>query len=253
VNSEATETCDAFLGGRVQLYQPADGYRAGVDPVLLAAATPAQPGQTVLELGCGAGAASLCLHARVTGLSLTGVEMQPLYADLARRNAVLNGADMRVVDADLRHLPSDIKARGFDHVIANPPYYDRACSTSSLNAGRDMALAGDTPLSDWIDVAAKRLAPKGYLTMIQKADRLPDILTPLMARLGSVRVRAIQPRVGRLAELVIVQARKGGRAAFVMEPPLILHEGERHLRDGESYTAQVLTILREGGDLPWGH
>ena len=66
-------------------------------------------------------------------------------------------------------------------------------------------------------------------------------------------MRAIQPRVGRLAELVIVQARKGGRAAFVMEPPLILHEGERHLRDGESYTAQVLTILREGGDLPWGH
>ncbi len=253
MSSEATETCDAFLGGRVQLYQPADGYRAGVDPVLLAAATPAQPGQTVLELGCGAGAASLCLHARVTGLSLTGVEMQPLYADLARRNAVLNGADMRVVDADLRHLPSDIKARGFDHVIANPPYYDRARSTSSINAGRDMALAGDTPLSDWIDVAAKRLAPKGYLTMIQKADRLPDILTPLMVRLGSVRVRAIQPRVGRLAELVIVQARKGGRAAFVMEPPLILHEGERHLRDGESYTAQVLTILREGGDLPWGH
>jgi len=253
VNSEATETCDAFLGGRVQLYQPADGYRAGVDPVLLAAATPAQPGQTVLELGCGAGAASLCLHARVTGLSLTGVEMQPLYADLARRNAVLNGADMRVVDADLRHLPSDIKARGFDHVIANPPYYDRARSTSSINAGRDMALAGDTPLSDWIEVAAKRLAPKGYLTMIQKADRLPDILTPLMARLGSVRVRAIQPRVGRVAELVIVQARKGGRAAFVMEPPLIMHEGERHLRDGESYTAQVLTILREGGDLPWGH
>jgi tRNA1(Val) A37 N6-methylase TrmN6 len=253
VSSETTETCDAFLGGRVQLYQPVDGYRAGVDPVLLAAATPAQPGQTVLELGCGAGAASLCLHARVTGLSLTGVEMQPLYADLARRNAVLNGADMRIVDADLRHLPSDIKARGFDHVIANPPYYDRARSTSSINAGRDMALAGDTPLSDWIDVAAKRLAPKGYLTMIQKADRLPDILTPLMARLGSVRVRAIQPRVGRVAELVIVQARKGGRAAFVMEPPLILHEGERHLRDGESYTAQVLTILREGGDLPWGH
>ncbi len=253
MSSETTETRDAFLGGRVQLYQPVDGYRAGVDPVLLAAATPAQPGQTVLELGCGAGAASLCLHARVTGLSLTGVEMQPLYADLARRNAVLNGADMRVVDADLRHLPSDIKARGFDHVIANPPYYDRARSTSSINAGRDMALAGDTPLSDWIDVAAKRLAPKGYLTMIQKADRLPDILTPLMARLGSVRVRAIQPRVGRLAELVLVQARKGGRAAFVMEQPLILHEGERHLRDGESYTAQVLTILREGGDLPWGH
>ncbi|MFO7806744.1 MAG: methyltransferase, partial [Paracoccaceae bacterium] len=68
-------TQDAFLGGQLYLWQPRrGGYRAGVDPVLLAASVPAQAGETVLELGCGVGAAMLCLHARVKGLQLTGVE-----------------------------------------------------------------------------------------------------------------------------------------------------------------------------------
>ena len=65
--------CDGFLGGRVQAWQPAAGYRAGVDAVLLAAAVPARPGDTALELGAGAGVASLCLATRVPGLSVTAV------------------------------------------------------------------------------------------------------------------------------------------------------------------------------------
>ncbi|MBU2891481.1 tRNA1(Val) (adenine(37)-N6)-methyltransferase [Celeribacter halophilus] len=251
MSAEGDLSRDAFLDGQIHVFQPKRGYRAGVDPVLLAAATPARSGQTVLELGCGAGVASLCLHARVAGLSLTGIEVQPFYAALAQRNAVENGADMTVCDADLRDLPQDIRARSFDHVIANPPYYERARSTASEDEGRDIALAGETPLATWVDVAARRLAPKGYLTMIQKADRLPELLCALEGRLGSVRVRAVQPRVGRVAELVLVQARKSGRAGFVLEAPLIMHQGLRHERDGESYAENVLKILRSGADLPW--
>nr|WP_319248353.1 methyltransferase [uncultured Celeribacter sp.] len=247
-----TETRDAFLGGQIHVFQPRKGYRAGVDPVLLAAATVARAGQSVLELGCGVGVASLCLQARVPGLSLTGVEVQTAYAALARRNAIANAADFDVVEADLVHLPPALKARRFDHVIANPPYYDRRRSTAAEDLGREIALAGETPLELWIDVAARRLAPKGYLTLIQKADRLPDILVALNDRLGSVRVRPVAPRVGRASELVLVQARKQGRAEFVLEAPLIMHAGARHMRDGESYNPEVLTILRGGGPLPWG-
>ncbi|WP_321365169.1 methyltransferase [uncultured Celeribacter sp.] len=242
---------DAFLGGRLNIFQPVKGYRAGVDPVLLAAATPARTGESVLELGCGAGVASLCLQARVENLHLTGVELQPFYADLARRNAEENRADLTVFTSDLRHLPLDLRARSFDHVIANPPYYERSRSTAAEDAGRDLALAGETPLSDWVDVAARRLKPKGYLTMIQKADRLPELLCAMAGRLGSIRVRPIQPRVGRVAELVLIQARKGGRAAFVLEPALLMHKGLRHEHDGESYADDVLTILRDGASLPW--
>ncbi|WP_417249732.1 tRNA1(Val) (adenine(37)-N6)-methyltransferase [Celeribacter sp.] len=246
-----SETCDAFLGGRVQLFQPAQGYRAGVDPVLLAAACPAQEGQSILELGCGTGAASLCLAARVPDLTITGVELQPEYAAFARRNVTANGAAMEVVEADLRALPQALREVSFDHVIANPPYYRRTRSTGSRDAGRDVALGGDTPLSDWVDVAARRAAPKGYVTFIQAADRLADLLRAFDDRLGSIRILPIQPREGRAAQLVIVQARKGGRADLVMEAPLVMHVGARHERDGESYTARVAEILRNGASITW--
>jgi tRNA1(Val) A37 N6-methylase TrmN6 len=83
-------TVDGFLGGRLRLAQPETGYRAGIDPVLLAAACPAQTGQEVLELGCGVGVASLCLGWRVPGLALSGVEIMGDYAQIARENAARN-------------------------------------------------------------------------------------------------------------------------------------------------------------------
>jgi len=82
---------DQFLGGRLTVAQPKTGYRAGVDPVLLAASVPAGRGESVLELGCGVGVASLCLAARVPGLKITGVEIQPDAAILDAQNAKHNG------------------------------------------------------------------------------------------------------------------------------------------------------------------
>ncbi len=245
-------TRDAFLGGRLHMLQPRTGYRAGIDPVLLAASVAATPGQSVLELGCGAGVVILCLGARIPGLHLTGVEVQAAYADLARRNAALNAQTLDVVQADLRALPAALRQRSFDHIIANPPYYDRDHGTASQDAGRDMALGGQTPLKDWIDAAARRLAPRGYLTMIQRAARLPELLCALQGGLGSVVVLPIAGRAGRPAHLVIVQARKGGRAAFRLCAPLILHEGATHHHDGDSYTPRITAILRSAADLSFG-
>lgn len=233
------------------MLQPAVGYRAGVDPVLLAAATPAVSGQSVLELGCGAGAATLCLNARISGLKFTGVELQTTYADLARRNAIQNQVDWDIFEADITALPAALIAQQFDHVIANPPYYKRENSTSSQDKGRDIAFGGGTDLAAWIDVAARRLAPKGYLTMIQRADRLPDMMAAVSGRLGSLRLLPIVPRVGRSAALVLLQARKSGRADFVLQAPLIMHAGDHHEKDGEDYAPQVSSILRNGAGLNW--
>lgn len=242
---------DAFLGGRLHLWQPRRGYRAGVDPVLLAAAVPAIAGQAVLDLGCGAGAAALCLGARVPGLRLAGVEMQPGYAGLARRNAAENGQNMQVICADLRDLPAEMRQVAFDHVIANPPYFRAGANTGAGDAGRRLALGEATPLAEWIAVAARRLAPRGLLHMIQRTERLPDLLAGCAGRLGAIEVLPLAARAGRAPELLIMRARKGGRAAFRLHPPLILHEGARHPGDREHYTPEILAVQRDGADLPW--
>ncbi|NVK14144.1 MAG: methyltransferase [Rhodobacteraceae bacterium] len=244
-------TRNGFLGGRVQLWQPVRGYRAGVDPVLLAAAVPARAGEAVLELGCGAGQALLCLGARVQGLSLAGVELQAPYAELARRNAQANSQVIDVFEADLSALPEVLKQCQFHHVIANPPYYKAGAHSQARDDGRKVALGEGTPLSDWITTAARRLAPKSYLHMIQRADRLPDMLAGCNGVLGSIEVLPLAPRHSRAAELVILRARKGGRADFRLHAPLILHEGCRHERDGESYRPEISAILRDGAALPW--
>jgi tRNA1Val (adenine37-N6)-methyltransferase len=237
---------DAFLGGALHIWQPRKGYRAGVDPVLLAAAVTAVAGQSVLELGCGVGVASLCLGSRVPGLRLYGVEIQGDYAELARRNSAENGIALAVTEADLRSLPDDLRMQSFDHVMMNPPYFERLNGTESDDAGRDMALGGDTPLADWLAVAARRLGPKGVLTLIQRVDRLPEVLAGLQDRLGSIIVLPLVARTGAAPDLFILQARKSGRAQFRFAPQLVLHEGIEHTRDGENYSTPVTAILRDG-------
>ena len=238
---------DKFLMGRLRLLQPLRGYRAATDPVLLAAACPATPGQSVLDLGCGAGAAALCLATRVPGLALAGLEVQPEYADLAARNATRNGLTMQVETGDLTQMPRALR-RGFDHVIANPPYYAPGGSPSPIPA-RDRALRVATPIAAWVAAAATRLHPGGWLTMIFATPCLPEALAALPPKLGSALVLPLEPRAGREAPRVILRARKGGRAAFRLLAPLTLHDGAAHDGDRESYTPVANAILRDGADL----
>lgn len=238
---------DKFLCGRLRLLQPVKGYRAATDPVLLAAACPAVPGESVLDLGCGAGAATLCLGHRVPGLALAGLELQPAYADLARRNADRNGIPVEVHVGDLARMPSALR-RDFDHVIANPPYYHAGGSPSPV-AARAKAMQVDTPLAVWVAAATRRLRPGGWLTLICGADGLPEVLGALAPKLGSAAVLPLAPREGRAALRVIVQARKGGRAPFRLLSPFVIHAGAFHDGDRESYTPAANALLRDGADL----
>ena len=239
---------DAFLCGKLHLWQPLAGYRAATDAVLLAAACPAEAGQSVLDLGCGVGAASLCLAARVPDLRLAGLELQPEYADLARRNALENGFEMQVETGDLAAMPRSLR-RDFDHVIANPPYYPKG-GTPSPDAGRATALqVGDAPLGAWVQAAAKRLAPRGWLTLICGADGLPEVLAAMGDTLGSAAGLPLSAREGRPALRIILRARKTGKGAFRLLAPFVIHAGEAHGGDRESYTAAANAVLRGGGSL----
>ncbi|WP_353471212.1 methyltransferase [Salipiger sp. H15] len=239
---------DDFLGGMARIWQPRQGlgYRAGVDPVLLAASVEARPGQEVLELGCGAAPALVCLGVRVAGLRLAGVEIQPAYAALARRNIAENGLQGEILEADLSAPPTELKARSFDHVLANPPYFEEGKRSAAPDAGVELALAGALPLADWVALAAKRLKPRGTATFVQRVERLPELLAALGTHLGSVEVLPLAPREGRAPRLILARGRKGGRAAFRLCAPLVLHARASHLEDGEDYTNVVKAALRDG-------
>ena len=237
-------TRDAFLGGRLHLYQPKRGYRAGIDPVLLAASVPAKAGQSVLDLGCGVGTAALCLGVRVPGLDLHGVERDQDYAALAE----LNG--LTVTQADLASLPKELLQRSFDHVLANPPFFDRNASTKAESHLREAAHGEETPLADWVDAAARRAGPRGMIHFIHRMSRLPELMSLVAPRLGGVTVLPIQTRSTKEAKLFILHAQKDARADFKLLPPLILHDGPVHVADGESYTSEINEVLRNGSALP---
>jgi tRNA1(Val) A37 N6-methylase TrmN6 len=239
-------TRDQFLGGQLLICQPRDGYRAGVDPVLLAASVPAKAGQSVLELGCGVGVGVLALGRRVAGLDLTGLEIQPDYAEMARENAAYNGLSLTVVTGDLEHMPTPLRSKSFDHVIANPPYFDRQKSTPARDNGRERAMGEQTELGHWVGQAAKRLAPRGHAHFIFRSERLIDLLAAIPPTCGSVVITPIVPRMGKDATLVIVHFRKSGRAAPRIESPLIMHKGEVHVSDAKDYTECIENVLRQG-------
>lgn len=241
-------THDAVLGGRLRLWQPRRGFRFGMDAVLLAAACPARPGQSVLELGCGVGTALLCLGVRVDGLALTGVEVQAGYAELARQNAAEAGIAARIVTADLADLPKDLRQESHDAVLMNPPYFEANRTSASADDGRDLALRGETPLADWLTAGARRLAPGGRLTLIQRIERLPEVLGVLSGRLGSLAVRPIANRADAAPDRVLVEAVKGGRAAFHMSPPLVVFGAESG-PDGKSYGPEITAALRNAAPI----
>ncbi|MSO76518.1 MAG: methyltransferase domain-containing protein [Alphaproteobacteria bacterium] len=239
-------TEDALLDGRVRLRQPKQGYRVATDPVYLAAAVPARPGERVLDLGLGVGAAALCLAWRARGAEVVGVEVQGDLAHLAEENGRLNGLAVRVVVGDVMALP--FKAGSFDHVMANPPFLVRGNATSSPLAGKARADLADheADLDAWIAAGLHALRSGGTLTLIQRADRLDAVLAGLAGRGGGIVVFPLWPRAAIAdakrvpANRVIVQAIKGSRAPLRLAQGLVVHG------PGNGYSAAALAVLRAG-------
>jgi tRNA1(Val) A37 N6-methylase TrmN6 len=215
-------TEDLLLGGRVRLRQPREGYRAAIDPVVLAAAVGARPGERVLDLGTGTGAAALCLMARVEDLAVVGLEIDPPTAALARENAALNHRDRFTVrEGDVARLPHDL--RGFDRVMANPPYLEAGRSDPPSDAGRRRAHVDQEGLAAWVEAALTAASTGGTVTLIQRADRLAELLSLLLGRAGAIVVAPLWPKAGHEAKRVVVEARKGVRTPLRLHSGLVLH------------------------------
>lgn len=250
--TDVATSVDALIGGRVELVQPAKGHhRSGSDAVFLAAALPAKTEGLVIDLGAGAGAAGLCLAARVPGATVTLVERDPILVACARESLArpVNqpfAGRVRVIETDLLAPARAREAAGLAReaasaVIMNPPFWSRGEVRVTPKAAKaDAHVLAEGGLDAWVRVATSLLRPRGHLAVIFRADRLMDLLTALDGRLGGARIVPIHPRPGEAAIRVVVTAEKGSRAAPCLMPGLVLHEA-----GSASWTSAAEAIQRD--------
>jgi len=251
--ARAAVTHDAFLGGRVTVAQPAKGFRAGLDTVLLAAAVdPAS--RRVLELGAGAGIASICMLADLPGAGATLAERDPDMLALARKNAADNGCAERALFVEI-----DVAERGAlreraglrpDHytsIIANPPFFDERAGTRAAGdqrgAARHMAEDG---LERWVRTAAAHAAPGGEFIIVHTAEVLPKLLAALGKRFGAITLLPVAPRPGQPASRILVRAIKGSRAPLRLMSALVMHGTA-----GNGFSPEADEIFRGRARLEW--
>ncbi len=236
-SGEREVSLDALLGGRVRLLQPKDGLRAAIDPVFLAASVPALSGQSVLEVGCGSGAAALCLAARVPGVAVTGLDLQVDLIQLAGDSADLNRMAERVafVAGDLLAPPPSVQERQFDHVMANPPFAKSGTGRVSPDRGKALAsVEGPADLAAWVAFCIARVTAGGSVTFIHRADRAGEVASLFAAGGLATVVFPLGPK------RVLVQGNKKDAGSVTYMPGLELHQA-----DG-TFSPAADAVLRDG-------
>ncbi len=252
-------TIDHFLGGRLEIEQPASGrHRAGLDALLLAATVPETASGRLVDLGAGVGTAGLAAALRAPDLAVRLAERDAEALRLAAANIRRNRLETRasVVEVDLlgRAGPREavLPRETAEHVILNPPFWRAGAVRRSPRPARAAAHVLDAGgLEDWARVAAATLAPHGRLSLIFRGDGLDEILAALAGRFGAISIRPIHPRDGEPAHRLLVTAIKGSRASALILPGLVLHPPASHayLPTAEAILRGEIGLVADRGDL----
>lgn len=242
---EAT-TEDTVYQGRVKLVQPAEGFRAGFDSLLLAAALPELEGGEALELGCGCGGALLPAAFRLPGVSFTGVEQDGAVAEMARAGAGANGfgARVRIETAEASDWVRAHENR-FDLVFANPPYFEPG-KISEPGAGKAGAYVESLPLEDWVKAMLFAARPRAPVVMVHRAAELSRVLAQFDRQAGEITVLPVASKAGEAARRVLVRGRKGlKRGPLTLLAPIVTH-----IADGSARTEAARAVV-EGQAVSW--
>jgi tRNA1(Val) A37 N6-methylase TrmN6 len=244
-------TDDAFLGGRLRILQPVHGHRAGIDAVLLAAAIPVGPSDTVLDVGSGSGVVGLCIATRVPGVRVTGIEIDGELVALANVNAERCGLHdrARFTEGDILGPSSHLEAAGltrelYSATVSNPPFYETGRGTVSSEASRGRA--SHMPAFDldrWVRAMTDLTAPGGLIGLVNRAEAIRQLVSALENRFGDIQLLPVHPRANDPAHRLILLARKGSRAPIRILPGLVLHDASN------AFTTEVEAILRGGEGL----
>lgn len=248
-----TITRDAFLGGRLTLSQPRNGFRAGLDSVLPGAAVPAGT-RNLLDLGAGVGTAGLSALAMRLAEKACLVERDEATLALARDNVDQNGLAGRadVLALDILAKGSDRRAAGlkdnaYDVVIANPPYFGAGQGTHAPdNARADARHMDADSLETWVKCAATAASASGTAIFIYPAEGLAALLAAFDRRFGGIVILPLCPRPRASSSRVLVRGTKGSRAPLKLLAARALHGDQ-----GNGFAPEFDAILRGTAALDW--
>ena len=221
------ERIDDLERNGYQIIQDAKRFCFGMDAVLLSGFARVKDGARVLDLGTGTGIIPILLEAKTGAAHLTGLEIQPDSADMARRSVKLNGLENKIdiVTGDLKEAGSLFDAASFDVVTSNPPYmigqHGIANPEDAKAIARHEVLC---TLRDVIEQAAKLLRPGGNFFMVHRPFRLAEIMVLLHEyKLEPKRMQLVYPYVDKEPNMVLIEANRGGRPRMTVEKPLIVY------------------------------
>ena len=238
------ERLDDLQTGGFHIIQNPGLFCFGMDAVLLSSFAKAFPGEKVLDLGTGNGVIPILMRAKGECRSFTGLEINPVSADMAERSIRLNAleGDIRIICGDLKEAGQIFAAASFHTVTCNPPYMICGKGIQSPNpmvaAARHEVLCS---LEDVVKAAAWVLKDHGRFYMVHRPFRLAQIIRTLSAfRLEPKRMRLVYPSVKKEPNMVLIESMKGAGSGMIIEPPLIVY------REKGVYTEELLQMYGMG-------
>lgn len=225
--------CELWPGGP-KWKQDNGAFPLSTDSVLLAHFAAPVRAERILDLGCGAGALCVLLHASHPAAEIGGVELRPMAAALCREIFEKNGLDPgRVVTGDLREHRALWGAGRFGLVVSNPPYFPENGGAVSPDEARGLARSERECTLDELTAAGAYLCRNGgAFALVHRPERLCEIFRVLTAHgFEPKRLRFVHHTAGHAPSLVLIEARRGGRPGLTVEKPLLLRDGD----GGESF------------------
>ncbi len=226
VELKERERIDDLQRNGYQIIQRTDGFCFGMDAVLLSGFAVVKRGERVLDLGTGTGIIPILLEAKTEGKEFFALEIQKEVADMAGRSVKLNGLEekIHIVEGDIKEAGQIFGAASFDVVTSNPPYMNDAHGLKNPElpkaVSRHEVLC---TLEDVIREASKVLKTGGRFYMVHRPHRLVEIIGRLSAYgLETKRMKMVHPFADREANMVLLEAVKGGGAFLKMEAPVIV-------------------------------
>ena len=228
IELKENERLDDLQRNGFQIIQKTDGFCFGMDAILLSGFASVRKGEKALDLGTGTGIIPILLKAKTEGEHFSALEIQEEMADMARRSVAANHLekDITVVTGDIKEASRIFGAASFDVVTSNPPYMNDAHGLK--NPDLPKAIARHEVLCTLDDVtreSAKVLKPGGRFYMVHRPHRLVEIITALTKyRLEPKRMKMVHPYVDREANMVLIEAVRGGRSMIKVEAPVIVYK-----------------------------